>query len=122
MNPGERRFTHECGRLDHTQRRRARRGGSEVRLGEPMVYFSAFSASLRDSAFFLSLLRDRVFGRAPSQSLGSRFPLYSSLVPRCGVPLQSLTRARAIFMHLVHNVYQYQLQLPLSELNLNASR
>lgn len=24
--------------------------------------------------------------------LGSRFPLYSSLLPRCGVPLQSLTR------------------------------
>lgn len=35
--------------------------------------------------------------RTASQSLavasGSRFPLYSSLVPRCGVPLQSLTRA-----------------------------
>ena len=70
MNPGERRFTHECGQLDLTQKRRARRGGSEVRLGEPMVYFSAFSASLRDTAFSLSLLGARGYGRAPSQSLG----------------------------------------------------
>ena len=28
----------------------------------------------------------------PSQSLGSGYPLYSSLVPRCGVPLLSVTR------------------------------
>ena len=70
MNPGERRFSHECGQLDLTQRRRARRGGSGVRLGGPMVYFSGFSASLRDTAFSLSLLGARGYGRAPSQSLG----------------------------------------------------
>ncbi len=29
----------------------------------------------------------------PQMQAGSRFPLYSSLVPRCGVPLQSLTRS-----------------------------
>ncbi|MGV9012648.1 MAG: hypothetical protein ACOH13_08655 [Flavobacteriales bacterium] len=31
-------------------------------------------------------------GVPPRKASGSRFPLYSSLVPRCGVPLQSLTR------------------------------
>jgi hypothetical protein len=33
-----------------------------------------------------------VLGVPPRKASGSRFPLYSSLVPRCGVPLQSLTR------------------------------
>ena len=33
-------------------------------------------------------------GVPPRKASGSRFPLYSSLVPRCGVPLQSLTRIR----------------------------
>ena len=32
-------------------------------------------------------------GVPPRKASGSRFPLYSSLVPRCGVPLQSLTRS-----------------------------
>jgi len=34
----------------------------------------------------------RSLGVPPRKASGSRFPLYSSLVPRCGVPLQSLTR------------------------------
>ena len=36
--------------------------------------------------------RSRGVGVPPRKASGSRFPLYSSLVPRCGVPLQSLTR------------------------------
>ena len=47
--------------------------------------------------------RSRGVGVPPRKASGSRFPLYSSLVPRCGVPLQSLTQSR-IALRLVRMI------------------
>jgi hypothetical protein len=60
-------------------------------------------------------------GVPPRKASGSRFPLYSSLVPRCGVPLQSLTRLTHLRYSSCRSTYMTALRFALTLLLVQLS-
>ncbi|MCB9183236.1 MAG: hypothetical protein H6591_04905 [Flavobacteriales bacterium] len=60
-------------------------------------------------------------GVPPRKASGSRFPLYSSLVPRCGVPLQSLTRMTHLRRGLCRSPFMTTLRFALTALLMQLS-